>query len=237
MHHHRLGKLAEMPRHAAGDDDAREMLRCLTRLEAQLRRSYLESTRALVATVEARDVFTHRHSARVAQISRCIAHRLRLAAAEIECIATAARLHDIGKIGVPDVILNKPGALAPDEFAIVRRHPTIAVEILGHTTYLRRELPLILHHHERIDGGGYPAGLRGDQVPLGARVIAAADALETMVAQRSYKPPMSIAHAREELDRCRGTQFDERVVDALHAWLDDSSDDMSGCFRASVTVT
>lgn len=218
------------------EDQAHEMLRCLSLLESQLRRSYLESTRALVAAVEARDAFTHRHSARVSEFCRCIADRMRLSPAHTECVATAARLHDIGKIGVPDAILNKPAALNADEFAIVKRHPAIGVEILGHTTYLRRELPLILHHHERVDGSGYPHGLRGDEIPVGARILAVADALETMLTRRSYKPPMSLDQARCELSRCRCRQFDSRVVDATNTWLDDDSDEHAVRLRSAITA-
>ncbi|HRX83493.1 MAG TPA: HD-GYP domain-containing protein [Phycisphaerae bacterium] len=230
-----IERTTNRPAPGPAEDAEREMLRCLTRLEVQLRRSYLESTRALVATVEARDVYTHQHSARVARLCRCIAQRLRLSAGQIECIVTAAMLHDIGKIGVPDAILNKPGPLTEDEFDFVKRHPAIGVEILGHTTYLQNELPLILHHHERADGSGYPGGLRGDEIPFGARILAVADALDTMVTRRSYKAPMAMKQVRRELVVGRGLQFDEAVADATLAWLDDPHDAQACAFRTTVT--
>lgn len=192
-------------------------------MDTHLRRSYLESTRALVAAVEAKDAFTERHSSRVARYSRLIAARLGLSRSHIESIATSAMLHDIGKIGVPDAILNKPGPLREAEFDIVRRHPNIAIEILGHTTFLNEELPYILHHHERYDGTGYPAGLAGEQIPLGARVLAVADSLDAMLSTRSYKPPLTLRRAKMELVRCKGQQFDPKVIDATLAWLEDAT--------------
>lgn len=199
------------------------MCEWLDRMGNALRRSYLESTRALVAAVEAKDSFTERHSARVSTYARQIGARMGLDDECLGSLETAAMLHDIGKIGVPDAILNKPGALTEEEFALVRKHPSIAVEILGHTTYLAAELPVILHHHERYDGMGYPAGLSGDRIPLGARIINVADSLDTMLTRRSYKGSVSLREARMELVRCRGKQFDPGVVDAALAWLDDAA--------------
>ena len=191
-------------------------------MDTHLRRSYLESTRALVAAVEAKDAFTERHSSRVARYCRLIAERLGLSRSHTESIATSAMLHDIGKIGVPDAILNKPGPLREAEFDIVRRHPSIAIEILGHTTFLNEELPYILHHHERYDGTGYPAGLAGEQIPLGARILAVADSLDAMLSTRSYKAPLTLRRAKIELVRCKGKQFDPKVIDATMAWLEDA---------------
>lgn len=193
-------------------------------LEVRLRRSYIESTLALVAAVEARDTFTRRHSLRVERFCRCIARELGLSREQTEQIATAARLHDIGKIGVPDAILNKPGPLTDDEFKLIKQHPRTGVDILSHTTHLRSELPLILHHHERIDGGGYPRGLDGDDIPFGARVLTVADALDTMLTRRSYKQRMSLRRAKMELVYCRSRQFDADVVDATLSWLDNPRD-------------
>jgi len=203
----------------------------LRKLEVQLRRSYLESTLALVAAVEVRDTFTRRHSQRVERFSRCIARQLELADDETESIFTAARLHDIGKIGVPDAILNKPGPLSDAEFEVVKQHPTIGTDILCHTTYLRTELPLIRHHHERIDGRGYPDGLAGDDIPLGARVLAVADALDVMLTRRSYKRKMSLRRAKMELVYCRDRQFDGDVVDATLGWVANKRDFTATCLR------
>ena len=217
----------------AGTDSALAMKRrfssWLDLMNAQLRQTYLETTRALVAAVEAKDYFTERHSLRVRRYSGRIAIRMGLPAEDIATLETAAMLHDIGKIGVPDAILNKPGPLLDAEFAVVRRHPGIGVEILGHTTFLNNELPLILHHHERYDGSGYPARLTGEQIPLGARILNVADSLDAMFSKRTYKDPLSVQQVRMELVRCKGHQFDPGVVDATLAWLDtgDYCDDMA----------
>ncbi|NOX58665.1 MAG: HD-GYP domain-containing protein [Planctomycetes bacterium] len=197
-------------------------------LGEQLRRSYLESTRALVAAVEARDPYTHDHSLRVSGFAVGIARRMGLDARETERIEIAAKLHDIGKIGIPDAILQKTDRLLPQEFEIVRQHPEIGVEILGHTTHLKRELPLILHHHERFDGGGYPAGLVGEQIPIGARILAVADALDAMLSRRAYRPALSMAEAKEEMRRNRGAQFDPAVVDVLLEWLEETDGQVAG---------
>lgn len=193
-------------------------------LGEQLRRSYLESTRALVAAVEARDPYTHDHSQRVSQYAKTIAIRMNLNDREINRIETAAILHDIGKIGIPDSILLKTEQLLPEEFAVVRCHPTIGVKILSHTTYLRRELPVILHHHERYDGRGYPEGLAGEDIPIGARVLAAADALDAMLSRRAYRDALSMVQVRQEFKKQHGLQFDPVVTDVVLEWLDESGE-------------
>ncbi len=195
-------------------------------LGEQLRRSYLESTRALVAAVEARDPYTHDHSQRVSQHAKTIATRMNLGHREISRIETAAILHDIGKIGIPDNILQKTERLLPEEFDVVRCHPTIGVKILGHTTYLRRELPIILHHHERFDGNGYPDGLAGEQIPIGARVLAAADALDAMLSRRAYRNALSMSEVRLEFSKHRGTQFDPVIVDVVLEWLSEEGSNL-----------
>jgi HD-GYP domain-containing protein (c-di-GMP phosphodiesterase class II) len=196
----------------------------LSALGRQLRQVCLETTRALVATVEAKDPFTKRHSLRVSRYAREIALWMGLPSEKIACVETAGVLHDIGKIGIPDVILNKPGPLLDGEFAVVRTHPGIGTDILGHTTYLEHELPLIRHHHERYDGRGYPDGLAGDAIPLGARVLHVADSLDAMLSRRAYKAPLTPAQARMELVMCAGKQFDPAVVEATLAWIDSSTD-------------
>jgi len=202
----------------------KDMSYWLDLMDAQLRQAYLESTRALVATVEAKDCFTKQHSARVSRFSRQIALRLGLSRADVVSIVTAARLHDIGKIGVPDAILNKLGPLTKEEWAVIRRHPSVAFEILGHTTFLKREAPLILHHHERHDGTGYPSGLAGEQIPLGARILNVADSLDAMISRRSYKEALSLPRAGMELRYCSGRQFDPVVVEATLDWLEETGD-------------
>ena len=197
-------------------------------LSARLRRECwgelatdVESTRAMVAAVDARDPYTRAHSLSVAAYAAAIGRRMGLAAEAVESLRKAALLHDVGKIGIPDAILTKPGPLTADEFNTVKRHPEIAIEILGHLSVLAEQLPLILHHHERFDGLGYPAGLVGERIPLGARILAVADALDTMFSQRTYKKAYKTDQVRAELIACSGTQFDPTVVQATLAFLDD----------------
>jgi len=190
------------------------------RIRRQLQHARQESTRVLVAAVEAKDPFTTRHSDTVAEYVEQIARRLQLPPRRLRTLRTASILHDVGKLGVPDAILQKPGPLTDEELEIVRRHPTTGVEILSHASHLSEELPLILHHHEWYDGKGYPAGLRGDEIPFGARILAAADALDAMLSRRSYKEPYTIERAIDELRAGTGRQFDPLVASTTIEWLD-----------------
>jgi putative nucleotidyltransferase with HDIG domain len=180
-----------------------------------------ESTRAMVAAIDARDPYTRVHSVSVAAYAEAIGRRMGLSAPLLASLRKAALLHDIGKIGVPDAILTKPGPLTADEYHTVKRHPEIAVEILGHLSFLEEQLPLILHHHERYDGRGYPSGLVGERIPIGARILAVADALDTMFSARSYKPAYKIDQVRAELIAGSGRQFDPAVIQATLALLDE----------------
>ena len=167
---------------------------------------------ALVAAVEAKDPYTQEHSRTVADYAEAIGQRLGLARSKIKSLRSAAMLHDVGKIAVPDAILTKPGPLTDKEFEVVKRHPQTAVDMLGHLSFLADERPLILHHHERYDGRGYPAGLTGEEIPLGARVLAVADALDAMFSRRSYKKSYGIGRVRRELTAGAGRQFDPAVA-------------------------
>ncbi|MEP6693834.1 MAG: GAF domain-containing protein [Chloroflexota bacterium] len=187
---------------------------------AQLRELYLASVKALAAAVDARDPYTRSHSARVAALARTIADELRMTADQLRRVQLGALLHDIGKIGVPDAILNKPGPLTADEWVIMRTHPAVGGSILAAVEPLRDLVPIVTAHHERYDGAGYPEKLAGDSVPLEAYVVAAADAFEVIVSRRAYKQAQSIEFACAELVRCRGTQFHPDVVDAFLRVLD-----------------
>jgi diguanylate cyclase (GGDEF)-like protein/putative nucleotidyltransferase with HDIG domain len=182
---------------------------------ARMRELYLASVRALAAAVDARDPYTRSHSARVAALSRVIAEELQLSADQVRRVQLGALLHDIGKIGVPDAILNKPGALSPDEWVIMRSHSMLGASIVNAVEPLRDLVPIVRMHHERYDGAGYPDGLGGDLVPIEAYVVAAADAFEVIVSRRAYKPAQTVEHACAELLRCRGTQFHPAVVDSF----------------------
>ncbi|RME39679.1 MAG: HD domain-containing protein [Planctomycetota bacterium] len=196
-------------------------LRRLEPLWMPLPVSRLESVRALIAAVEAKDPYTRAHSVTVARYAEAIARRMNLPPATVTAIHSAALLHDIGKIGVPDAVLTKAGRLTEAEFRLIKRHPETALEILSHLSTLTEERAIILHHHERWDGTGYPAGLSGKEIPIGARIVAVADALDTMLSARSYKQAYDLRQVREELIRCAGTQFDPVVIRAAVAWIDE----------------
>jgi putative nucleotidyltransferase with HDIG domain len=183
------------------------------------RKLYRASVEAMAAAVDAKDPSTYHHSRRVATIARIVAQELGLPRPEIEEIELAALLHDIGKIAIPDAILRKAGKLDAAEWSIVSMHPSVGAQILAGHPQLLRIASLVRGHHERWDGQGYPDGLRGDAIPLGAAIIGLADAFDTMTTDRPYRPALSPAEALAEVRRCRGTQFHPAVVDAfLRAW-------------------
>lgn len=192
-------------------------------LSRHLRSNPVEAIRALVAAVDAKDPHTRAHSVTVSSYAAAIARRMNLPVAAVESARTAGLLHDLGKIGVPDAILTKDGPLTDSEFALMRRHPGIALEILKGVSAVRNELAAIFHHHERYDGTGYPAKIAGEDIPIGARIVAVADAVETMQSARSYKLPYNTNRVRTELQHNAGSQFDPKVVDAALRWLDESS--------------
>jgi len=185
------------------------------RLYRELREMMLDLVRTLVSSVDAKDPYTCGHSERVAVTSRELARQMGLAAAEVELIYLAGLLHDIGKIGTPESILQKPGRLDPEERRIVCLHPTIGGRILEGIKRLERIREVVLHHHERVDGQGYPAGLRGGAIPPLARIVSLADAFDAMTSNRPYRPTMPMERVLEEIRTHTGTQFDPAVVDAF----------------------
>jgi len=170
---------------------------------------------ALSATVDARDTYTAGHSRRVAASATVIARELGLSGTELVVVDQAAFLHDIGKIGVPDAVLLKEGPLTAAEWVVMRSHPEEGARIIERLGYLDDVVPGIRHHHERMDGRGYPDGLLGDEIPLAARIIHVADALDAMTTKRLYREERSFEEALEEIRRGRGTDFCELCVDAL----------------------
>jgi len=185
----------------------------IEKLSLQNDTQFREFIKALSRTVDAKDPYTFGHSEVVTRFCLEIADELGLDEQETRSIEIGGRLHDMGKIGVSENILNKPGKLTEEEFASVRRHPEIAADILKDTESLKDIRELILYHHEHYDGTGYPAGLEGEDIPLGARILAVADAYDTMMSRRAYREPMPKEAAVEELKRCRGSQFDPRIID------------------------
>jgi len=177
--------------------------------------AYLEFIETMARALDARDRYTAGHSDRVSEYSIAIARVLECPADEIEILRIGARLHDIGKIGVPDAVLQKPGRLTEEEFALIKQHPEIGKRILENVSRFRDYLPIIELHHEDFDGRGYPHGLRGEEVPLLARIVHVADAYDAMTSDRAYRTRMPENRVREILAECAGTQFDPEIVDAF----------------------
>jgi len=188
----------------------------------EIRQMFLSTIQALADAVDAKDPYTHGHTRRVSAFAVAVGRRLGLSAKELEDLRMAAILHDVGKIGVPEAILNKPGRLTPEEFEQMKQHPVRGYQIVSRIPAMARLTPAILYHHERYDGKGYPEGLSGEEIPLAARILAVADAFDAMTSDRPYRPGMALDQAIEELKRNRGTQFDPRVVDAMLEYVESS---------------
>lgn len=177
--------------------------------------SQIDVIEALAATLSERDRYTGEHSATVVDMAKHVAAALGLDELDVERIGHAALLHDIGKVGVPDHVLHKPGPLLDDEWALMREHPLIGERILRAIPGLGSVARMVRHEHERFDGGGYPDGLAGHAIPIGSRIILACDAYHAMTSDRAYRAAMSHDDAIAELVSCSGTQFDPKVVAAL----------------------
>jgi putative nucleotidyltransferase with HDIG domain len=200
-----------------------ELMGGLMAAEAETQSAYLGAIRALAAALDARDPYTAGHSERVSALSVLIARQLSLSEAEVDIIRLGALLHDIGKIGVADHILRKPGPLSADEFEQIRRHPGLGARILRKVPFLEPHLAIVELHHERPDGKGYPFGLLGDNIPMDARIVHVADAFDAMTSARAYRPARAAQVALVELQRYSGTQFDPASVDALRDALQQST--------------
>jgi hypothetical protein len=187
---------------------------------ANQQRAYEATLRVLCQAVETKDFYTRGHSERVSKGSVMIARAIGMRPERVEAIRYAGMLHDVGKLGVPTKVLQKSGGLTEEEFAAIQLHPMRGLEIISEIGFLDEALAGIMHHHERIDGRGYPMGLAGDEIPEFARVLAVADAFDCMTSTRSYRHARSIAEAVAELRNCSGTQFDPAFVDALVTAVD-----------------
>jgi HD-GYP domain-containing protein (c-di-GMP phosphodiesterase class II) len=174
---------------------------------------------ALVEAVEAKDPYTRGHTRRVAELAVRIGQELRLGPERLRVLNRAALLHDIGKIGVPDTILNKPTKLTEDEFAVIREHPIRGYAMIRHVKSLQQELGGIRHHHERLDGSGYPDGLKGDAIPLDARIIAVADVYDALTSPRPYRDAWPRERALALIDSEAGEKLDLACARALHIVL------------------
>ena len=186
----------------------------------QLESSYDATLEALGGALDLKDSETVGHCKRVTAFTIAIAKAMKIDPAQLPQIARGAFLHDIGKMAIPDRILQKPGPLTDDEREIMRTHCDVGYNMLIRIPFLREAAEIVLAHQEHFDGSGYPRGLRGEAITLGARIFSIADALDAMVSDRPYRKALSIEHARKEITRCSGTQFDPKVVEVFLALPD-----------------
>ena len=184
-------------------------------LYEDLEASYLSAVRALANSIDAKDTYTRGHSERVARYSMEIGRVMGLTGDEIKNLHIGALLHDIGKIGIAEAIINKNSRLTEEEYQEIKTHPSRGASIIEPAKFLKEKVPLIKYHHERFDGKGYPDGLRGEEIPLMARIVCCADSFDAMTSKRAYRDTMPLEEARKELIRCSGSQFDPRVVNAF----------------------
>jgi len=193
------------------------------RLFETLHKTYVDTVKALAAAIDAKDPYTRGHSERVAEYAIAICKKINLSEESKREIETAAFLHDIGKIGIDDKILQKPGKLSKEEMEIIKTHSQISINILTNIDFPWAILASVRHHHERYDGNGYPNGLKGEEISLGARILAVADAFEAMTSDRPYRSALSKQKAIEELKKCSGKQFDPKIVKAFLKVLKEKS--------------
>ncbi len=184
-------------------------------LYQQMQRGIYQSLLGLANALEAKDVYTRGHSERVGATSRRLAIVLGLSPAEAEIVARAGLLHDIGKIGIPEAVLRKTGPLSPDEWVLMQRHPVIGAQIVAPFEFFTAGAVIIRHHHERVDGSGYPDGLTGNAIPVGARIVAVADVFDALTSDRPYRAAMAVDDALAHLMAQAGRGLDEEIVGAF----------------------
>ncbi len=190
----------------------------------RLEKSYMESIQTLRYTVEAKDVYTRGHSDRVSEYAVLIGQKLGLSEEDLKNLRIGGLFHDIGKIGVPDSILLKPGKLTDNEYSEIKNHPTIGAHILSSASIFEPLLPIVKHHHERYDGNGYPSKLAGENIPYLARITAVADTFDAMTSKRVYRNELDLDFVKTEMERCKGTQFDPQITDAFLDILNNNYD-------------
>ena len=181
----------------------------------KLEQAYLESIQTLRYTVEAKDTYTRGHSDRVSELSVLIGKHLGLSDDDLKTLQIGGLFHDIGKIGVPDTILQKESKLTDDEYSEIKNHPSIGAHILSSATIFKDIIPIVKHHHERYDGHGYPSQLSGESIPYLARITAVADTFDAMTSKRSYRDALPLETVISEFERCKGTQFDPKIADVF----------------------
>jgi putative nucleotidyltransferase with HDIG domain len=178
-----------------------------------LKKAHLDSVKVLVEAIDAKDPYTRGHSDRVTRMSLKIAFQFGFAEDRLESLEYGALLHDIGKIGIKDEVLQKPGALNSEEYQYIQEHPLIGVKIIEGLDFFKDKIPMIRHHHEHYDGSGYPDGLLGAAIPLEARIIAVPDAFDAMTSARPHRGMMPLQDVLMELEKCKGTQFDPKILE------------------------
>ncbi|MEW5807384.1 MAG: HD domain-containing phosphohydrolase [Acidobacteriota bacterium] len=181
----------------------------------QIQENYNATLEALIVALDTRDAETQGHSKRVVEYTSLIAERIGIVGKNMVDIRRGALLHDVGKIGIPDAILRKPGKLTDEEWCIMRKHPEYGYKVLSGIKFLEDALLIVLHHHERWDGTGYPGGLKNGSIPLAARIFAVADTLDAMTSPRPYRNALTYEQARDEVLKFKGTQFDPMVADVF----------------------
>lgn len=218
----RTAELAQANRELRVEANRRKHAEEALRQSFERLQSTLEGTiQAMAMTIELRDPYTAGHQHRVDELARAIARELGLPEDDLQAIRTAAVLHDIGKISVPAEILSKPGRISEIEFGLIKAHPQIAFDILNQAGFPSLVAQIVLQHHERMDGSGYPSGLKGEEILLGARILAVADVVEAITSHRPYRAALGISRALEEISEYRGVKYDPEVVDACLRALSD----------------
>lgn len=192
----------------------------------KLERAYLDSIQTLRYTVEAKDTYTRGHSDRVSEFSVLIGKHLNLPDTDIDTLRIGGLFHDIGKIGVPDSILQKDSKLTDDEYSQIKQHPNIGIHILSHANIFQNILPIVEHHHEKYDGTGYPKRLTGQDIPYLARITSIADSFDAMNSRRSYRDSLPINVIISEFKRCKGAQFDPELTDVFLDILENHFDEI-----------
>jgi len=196
----------------------------LTESNEKLEQAYLDMVETLRFTVEAKDSYTRGHSDRVADYSVLIGEKVGLTEEQLKLLRIGGLFHDIGKIGIPDSILLKPDKLTDDEYSEIKNHPSIGAHILGTAVAFKDIVPIVKHHHEKFDGRGYPSGLKGEEIPYLARIAAIADTFDAMTSRRSYRNALDLQVVKDEIERCKGTQFDPELADKFLEILENDFD-------------
>ena len=204
--------------------DIEEYIEKLKQAAEENRELFIGSIRMLAAAIDEKDPYTRGHSGRVAKYSQIIGRELKLPADDLDKLRIAALLHDVGKIGVDDRVLKKPGSLTPEEFELMKQHTVKGANIMRPVSQLKEMLPGIELHHEHIDGRGYPYGLSGPQIPQMARIIGVADTLDAMTTNRPYQTAMELDYAMGRIRALAGSKFDPAIVAALDAAVTEMND-------------